>query len=348
MEIVESTPASAIENFIYSCTELTDICFNVEELRSLGQFCVDVRETFKVQGDLSPSMKQLLNTDVVFSRYLPMIDTPTKNDYFAGIENIVVDIFKAICNFFKRIVTGMWDFIKKVFSLQKKTAEVNEKNLKLLRPYFEKHGHKLDKIPASSSIPKHGLALATLQRLHEVILKLTKMDINRISDQIHKLIKPEGSVTTIEIDYVSILGKAYVSDLKEIGITFDNESPVFETIYADVSTSSTIGGLGYDYASLIELNRVLIRSILPLKSQMERVVKTLDKISSELTQLSHKASKDDSNSDKYKEILETLPMQVTKLVGLFQKISLAIVTYETKTSDIIRCIYEDFRSYGDA
>lgn len=347
MELVESTPASAIENFIHSCTELTNICFDVDELRSLGQFCVDVRETFRVQGDLSPGMKHLLNTDVVFSRYLPLKESLTKSDYAVGIENIVVDIFKAICNFFKRIVTGMWDFIKKVFGLQKKTAEINEKNLKLLRPYFEKHKSKLDEIPASSTIPKCSLALSTLEKLHEVILRVTKMDINRLSDQIHSLIKPDASITSIEIDYSAILGKTYVSDLKDIGITFDGDAPVFETIYADVSTNSTLGKLGYDYSSLTELNRVLTRSIIPLKSQMEKVAKTLDKISSELTQVSHKAAKDESGSDKYKEILETLPLQITKLVGLFQKISLAIVTYETKTSDIIRCIYEDFRSYGD-
>jgi len=348
MELVESTPASAIENFIHSCTKLTDICFDVDELRSIGQFCVDVRETFRIQGDLSPGMKQLLNTDVVFNRYLPLKESLTKTDYATGIENIVTDIFKAICNFFKRIVTGLWDFIKKVFGLQKTTSEINEKNLKLLRPYYEKHKSKLDSIPASSTIPSHSLALSTLDKLHTVILKLTKMDINRLSDQIHNLIKPDASITKIEIDYEAILGKTYVSDLKEIGITFENDLPVFETVYADVSTNSTIGKLGYDYASLTELNRVLGRSIIPLKSQMEKVVKTLDKISNELTQLSHKASKDDSNADKYKEILEMLPTQITRLVGLFQKISLAIVTYETKTSDIIRCIYEDFRSYGDA
>lgn len=347
MEMVESPPMYAIENFIQSCTELTDVCFEAEDLVHIGKFCLDVRETLKIQGDLSFGMKQLLNNDIIFQKYLPPHLNLTTIDYSVGIENIVTDIFKAICNFFKRLVTGLWDFIKKIFGLHKTTSEVNSKNIGLLKPYYDKYRSKLDEIPASSSIPDYKLASGTLDKLQSLILQLTKMDINRLHDQIHELIQNNSQVSKIEIDYSTILGKNYVEELKQLGITFIDDAPVFESIYLNISTSSTIGKLGYDYHSLTELNRILTRSILPLKSQMEKIVKSLDKISNELVQISHKVSKEESSAEKYKEILETLPQQITKLVGLFQKISLAVVTYETKTSDIIRCIYEDFRSFGD-
>lgn len=347
MEMVESPPIYTIENFIQSCTGLSDVCFEAEDLTHLGKFCLDVKETLKVQGDLSTGMKHLLNNDTIFQQYLPPKLNLTTVDYSVGIENIVTDIFKAICNFFKRLVTGLWDFIKKVFGLQKTTSEVNAKNLKLLKPYYDKYRSRLDEIPASSSIPTYKLASGTLDTLQTIILHLTKMDINRLHDQIHSLVQSDTSVSKIEVDYSVILGKNYVADLKNIGITFIDEVPVFESIYTNISTSSTIGKLGYDYHSLTELNRILMKSIVPLKSQMEKIVKSLDKISNELVQISHKVSKEESSAEKYKEILETLPQQITRLVGLFQKISLAVVTYETKTSDIIRCIYEDFRSFGD-
>lgn len=346
MEIAEVPTSYAVESFISSCVELSDLCGDGLDLSDLGQYSCALCDMFVKNGDLSTGIKKLLHTDEIFVGYFSTKILQSGEDYWAGIEGLITDIFRAICDFFKRLVANLWDFIKKIFSLRKNIFSSNENNLKKLKPLFDKHQNNLGKIPANSAIPAYSTFKNTLDKLNEVIVSLNRVDLRRLDTQLTQLIaKDDVDVELLDVDYESILGKSYIEDLQAIGIAFDNELPVFESVFAKVSTSSTVGELGYSYESLTDLHRIGSRVIDPLKIQMEKLTKILGNVSSSLARLNNKLTPDQKSSDKYKTLLETMPPKITRLISLYQKIGVAIVTYESKIADVIRLMYSDMYKF---
>ena len=75
MTAAETMPVYVIEDFIQSCLDLSDLCFDAQDLSHIGQFCIDVKTTIAEQGYLSDGMKRLLSHDVVFQNYLPSMES---------------------------------------------------------------------------------------------------------------------------------------------------------------------------------------------------------------------------------------------------------------------------------
>lgn len=346
MEQLLDTPTSnEVEEFIDSYTQLTDICFMGADLAYLGDFSTGLYSLIHGQENLSVGMEHILKNDTIFYKYLPTTQNPTVKDYLVGVENVITDVFSAICNFFKRLSQGLTDFIKKLFSLRKNISETNTENIKRLKPYFDRYQDKLNSIPASSVIPHITDLEKILDHTQKITSNMLKLDVSSLDAQVLSVLGGKEDIENFTINYEKLLGSKYVEVLKSIGIDFQEDMPVFESVFVETKTSSSVGRLGYNYSELVSLNNILIKQIDPLQSHLQKLTKTLEQISNVLTKLQNKIDDDQKNSDKYTPILKTLPNEVSKLIGLFQKISLASLTYEYKLSEVITCLFNDFRSY---
>ena len=346
MELLLDTPTSLeVEEFIDSYTQLTDICFMGNDLSYLGDFSTGLYSLIRGQENLSVGMENILKNDAVFINYLPKSEKLTTKDYLVGIENAITDVFSAICNFFKRLSQGLIDFIKKLFSLRRNISETNTENIKRLKPYFDKFQDSLNSIPASTVIPHSTELEKILSKTQSVTSNMLKLDISSLDKEVLAVLSGKEDTKDFNINYEKLLGSKYVEILKSIGIDFQEDMPVFESVFVNTKTSSSIGRLGYNYGELVSLNNILIKQIDPLQSHLQKLTKTLEQISNVLTKLENRISEDEKNNDKYTPILKTLPNEVSKLIGLFQKISLASLTYEYKLSEVITCLFNDFRSY---
>ena len=120
-----------VEEFISSCTNLSDtLCAN-HDLQTVRELATEMYDTFKEQKYISNGFKYFLQSDYYFCDYFS--NKKTLDEYLAGTENMIKDVFIAIINFFKKICSGLWDFIKKIFGLNRTIAEKNDKNIRSLK-----------------------------------------------------------------------------------------------------------------------------------------------------------------------------------------------------------------------
>ena len=148
------------------------------------------------------------------------------------------------------------------------------------------------------------------------------------------------------INLEAILGSNYTTNLEKIGITFDEEKPVFTSIFLDTHNSGlTISSANYTYDNLVELAKISVKQIDPLKKQMENLNKILQRISSNLQKIHFKFTDEEKADTSNKYILETLPNQITLLVGIYQKLALAGLAYDYKVADVIKSIIEAFKAH---
>lgn len=335
----------AIDDFVCCYQELNEVCLTGIDLSDINEMVVTLQESVKAKY-VPAGLEFFIRNDEVFSYYLPLGEVTTLSEYEAATEGIVKDVFTAIFNFFKRLVLGVKDFIKKLFGLKNTVTAMNESGIRQLRPVFEKYQPELSKIKASSQIPPKRDMEKVLVTLERLMRSVSQINVTDMEDQVNKILDGKSDTVTFEVNYEKAFGKNYVEDFKLVGISFEEDIPSFTSVFTDTQTDSTIGGLGYNYSELLELIKINEKQIQPLKSQMMRMSSVLEKITNNIARLKLKLSDDEENSERFKEVLENLPRTVSKLVSTFHKISGASLAYEYKMADIIKCLREDFKVYA--
>lgn len=334
-----------VNEFIDSYHTLSSLTFAGIDLSYSVDFGFDLLDTFISQTGLSESMKKYLISDEIFKKYLPSKEEYQTKDFFVGIEGIVSDSFNAICNFFKKLVQSIKDFISKLFNMIFNITRTNENNLHKLHTIFKTKQSDLGKITASSNIPESLLVIDTFTNCKDVIDLLMKFDLSKLEHQVIAALddKINPDQITETLNYERVLGKSYIELLSKIGISFgDDNLAIFETVFKSRTDTSTIHDLGYSYETLLDINKILTRHLTPMKQRMDILSKVLDKITVNLNKLKLKITSDHVDQ-KSEYILKTLPKDITKLIGIYQKVSLAILTYEMKFSEILVSLAKDLK-----
>ncbi len=331
---------ASIEDVVDSTVSLSNTCSMGIDLSDIGAQYAEVLMVLKKDRTVSPGIERFLKNDREFHLYMDENPQYRYDEVLGAVEGIVSDIFTMIYNFFKRLTMGLWDFIRKTFGLTKNVRATNEGNLRKLRPLFDKHRGDLDKIKISETVPARRDVEHVLNMIDATMQKLLKFDVSKLDRQVSEILDGGNTKVEMKLDYASILGEKYTDDLKVIGISFEEDLPIFESVFTNTKTSSTIGELGYDYTEILDLLRIMEKHIAPFKGQMEKMTRSLDKVTNDITKLKQKFKDDDAQKEQYQEVLENLPKEVSQLVGLFHKLSTAILAYSYKIADIVKCVYE--------
>lgn len=345
MEITLDASAT-IEDLISSYHNLNEIYVAGQDVSEIGSFGSELLGTLKEQETLSLGLEYFLQNDIVFSKYLKQKVQYSKEDYKVAVEGMIKDVATALYNFFKRLVSGIMDFVKKAFGLQRNVSATNESNLKRSRALFDRNQTELKKIRIPESVPTRKDFTDVVDELGSIMRELCKVDVGSLDDDLNKILDGKSEKISFSVNYEKYLGKNYITRLKSVGIVFDDDMPTFQTVFANTATNTTIDGAGYNYGELLELSRKNENEIRPLHGQMDRMIKALDKVTNNISRLRVKLKDDEENSERFKEILEVLPREVSKLISLYHKVISAMVAYEYKLADIIRCIYEALKSYS--
>lgn len=340
--------AVGLDDVIDIHSHLSDLCFSGMDLAELGSHYSAVLNDFRQYGRLSPAAERFVLNDDQFLEYLRTPNSKSPQDVLYAVEGIVKDIFTAIFNFLKRIVTGLWDFIRKIFGLQKNVKASNESNIKKLRPLFDKYQSDLDKIKLPESVPHMSKVEGVLHKLESILREVVKFDVTKLDSQVNAILDGKSEEADFQIDFAKIIGPNYVDDLNDVGISLEEDLPVFESVFNIATTDSTIRGLGYNYSEIVHLLGINEKGIHPLRTQMEKMTKTFEKITNNISKLKNKLQNDDSAKEKYQGVLEVLPKEISKITGLYHKLATACLAYEYKMADIIKCHYEALKYYNDS
>lgn len=272
----------------------------------------------------------------------------------ASFEGIVKNIFNAVIQFFKNIIKGIYNFIKAAFGFQKKVSSSNENLLKQLRPVIAKYSGKLDKISASKNIPTAHDFSNVVKKLQVVMDQLTKVSVVQLENKVNRILENKDEEANEEInlnlDYTKIFQTDdYTTYLAEVGIEFDDERPKFKNVFTEErSEDATIKSLGYSFDTLDKLNTLVSSKLEPCKVILEKNCKILEKINNELINFNTTDNTDKGAlSAPYRKIIEELPKEISKFIGLYQVSIQASVVYATKINEIIKTIYNNIATYAN-
>lgn len=271
-----------------------------------------------------------------------------------SLEGIVKNIFNAVIQFFKNIIKGVYNFIKSAFGFQKKVSSANENLLKQLRPVISKYSSKLDEISASKNIPAANDFADVVKKLQIVMDQLTKVSVVQLENKVNRILENKdeeiSEETNLKLDYSKIFQTDdYTAYLFKVGIEFDDERPRFKSVFTEErEEDASIKSIGYSFDVLDKLNALVSTKLEPCKVILEKNCKILEKINAELTDFSTTDSTAKGElSAPYRKIIEELPKEISKFIGLYQVSIQASIVYATKINEIIKTIYNNIATYSN-
>lgn len=271
-----------------------------------------------------------------------------------SLEGIVKNIFNAVIQFFKNIIKGIYNFIKSAFDFQKKVSHANHDLLKQLRPVISKYSNKLDKISASKNIPTAHDFFDVVKKLQVIMNQLTKVSVIQLENKVNRILENKdedvSEETNLTLDYTKIFETDdYTTYLAKVGIEFDDDRPKFKSIFTEGRDEDvTIKGLGYTFDTLDKLNTLVSAKLEPCKVIFEKNCKILEKINGELINFNTTDNTAKGElSAPYRKIIEELPKEISKFIGLYQVSIQASIVYAAKINEIIKTIYNNIATYAN-
>jgi hypothetical protein len=177
--------------------------------------------------------------------------------------------------------------------------------------------------------------------MKELMSDLCKFPIHELNASVANVLDGNSNTVTFEINYSKLLGSNYIEKLSSIGIEFDeDDSPIFSTtLDTSYGSERSISELGYHAHELEELVDLTTIQISSMHDQLFKIQKILESIVFKITKLQN-TNTDLTKEENYKEVFATLPKEVSKLVGIYHKITSAKLAYTYVVTSVISSIIE--------